>query len=52
MYPCITDVTCSLSKPFFTLENHRVGIRWTRDYVDDGVSMLNEVSMQNNPVCS
>tara|TARA_B100002019_G_scaffold272395_1_gene267577 strand:+ start:1308 stop:2180 length:873 start_codon:yes stop_codon:yes gene_type:complete len=48
MYPCITDVTCSLSKPFFTLENHRVGIRWTREYVDDGVSMLNEVSMQNN----
>ena len=48
MYPCITDVTCSLSKPFFTLENHRVGIRWTRDYVDDGVSMLNEVKMANN----
>jgi hypothetical protein len=27
-YPCIQEVTCSLSKPFFTLENHRVGIRW------------------------
>lgn len=47
-YPCITDVTCSLSKPFFTLENHRVGIRWTKEYMDDGVSMLNEVSMANN----
>ena len=47
-YPCITDVTCSLSKPFFTLENHRVGIRWTKEYADDGVSMLNEVSMANN----
>ncbi len=47
LYPCITDVTCSLSKPFFTLENHRVGIRWTKDYVDDGISMLNEVKMQN-----
>ncbi len=47
-YPCITDVTCSLSKPFFTLENHRVGIRWTKEYVDDGVSMLNEVAMANN----
>lgn len=47
-YPAIKEVTCSLSKPFYTLENHRVGIRFTRDYVDDGVSMLNEVAMQNN----
>ena len=35
-------------KPFFTLENHRVGVRFTKQYVDDGVSMLNEVKMQNN----
>ncbi len=47
-YPAIKEVTCSLSKPFYTLENHRVGVRFTRDYVDDGISMLNEVSMQNN----
>jgi len=47
-FPAIKEVTCSLSKPFHTLENHRVGIRFTRDYVDDGVSMLNEVKMQNN----
>tara|TARA_Y100001972_G_scaffold127588_1_gene184897 strand:+ start:803 stop:1681 length:879 start_codon:yes stop_codon:yes gene_type:complete len=47
-YPCIKEVTCSLSKPFFTLENHRVGIRWTRGYADDGISMLNEVKMANN----
>ena len=47
-FPAITEVTCSLSKPFFTLENHRVGVRFTRDYVDDGISMLNEVKMQNN----
>ena len=46
-HPAIKEVTCSLSKPFHTLENHRVGIRFTRDYVDDGVSMLNEVKMQN-----
>ena len=46
-YPAIKEVTCSLSKPFYTLENHRVGIRFTRDYVDDGISMINEVSMQN-----
>lgn len=47
-YPAIKEVTCSLSKPFYTLENHRVGIRFTRDYADDGISMLNEVKMQNN----
>lgn len=47
-YPAIKEITCSLSKPFYTLENHRVGIRFTRDYVDDGISMLNEVAMQNN----
>ena len=47
-FPCVKEVTCSLSKPFFTLENHRVGIRWTRDYSDDGISMLNEVKMANN----
>lgn len=46
-YPCIKEVTCSLSKPFHTLENHRVGVRFTRDYADDGISMLNEVDMQN-----
>ena len=48
LYPAIEEVTCSLSKPFFTLENHRVGVRFTKQYVDDGVSMLNEVKMQNN----
>lgn len=48
MYPCIKEVTCSLSKPFYTLENHRVGVRFTRDYADDGISMLNEVKMANN----
>ena len=47
-FPAIKEVTCSLSKPFFTLENHRVGVRFTKEYVDDGVSMLNEVKMQNN----
>lgn len=46
-YPCITELTCSLSKPFYTLENHRIGVRFTRTYVDDGISMINEVNMQN-----
>ena len=30
------------------MENHRVSVRFTKDYVDDGVSMLNEVKMANN----
>ena len=46
-YPCITEVVSSLSKPFYTLETHRVGIRFSRQYLDDGVSMQNEVGMQN-----
>lgn len=47
-FPAIQEVTCSLSKPFYTLENHRVGIRFTKEYCDDGISMLNEVKMANN----
>lgn len=46
-YPCVTEITSSLSKPFHTLENHRVGIRFTRNYENDGISMINEVGMQN-----
>jgi hypothetical protein len=44
---CIEQVTCSLSKPFWTLENHRVGVRFSRSYNNDGISMINEVNMQN-----
>jgi hypothetical protein len=47
-FPCVTEVTASLSKPFFTLERHRVGIRFTREYQDDGISMINEVGMSNS----
>jgi len=46
-WPCVQEITCSLSKPFHTLERHRVGIRFSRLYLDDGISMLNEVGMQN-----
>jgi hypothetical protein len=46
-YPCITEITSSLSKSFYTLENHRVGVRFTREYQNDGISMINEVKMQN-----
>jgi len=47
-FPCVTDVTSSLSKPFFTLEQHRVGIRFCREYANDGISMINEVGMHNS----
>lgn len=46
-HTCIEHITCSLSKPFYTLENHRVGIRFSRSYNNDGISMVNEVNMQN-----
>jgi hypothetical protein len=46
-YPCITEITSSLSKPFYTLENHRIGVRFSREYQNDGISMINEVKMQN-----
>ena len=46
-YPCITEITASLSKPFYVLENHRVGVRFSRNYQNDGISMINEVKMQN-----
>lgn len=47
-HTAVTDIVFSLSKPFFVLANHRIGIRFTRDYVDDGISMINETKMQNN----
>lgn len=45
---CVQEVACSLSKPFHALETHRVGIRFSRHYTDDGVCMMNEVGMANN----
>ena len=46
-WTCIEDVTFSLSKAFAPLERHRVGIRFSREYHDDGICMLNEVKMYN-----
>jgi hypothetical protein len=48
LYPCVQEVSSSLSKSFYTLENHRVGVRFTKKYTNDGISMINEVNMQNN----
>jgi hypothetical protein len=46
-HQCVQEITASLSKPFYTLENHRIGVRFSRHYLDDGISMLNEVHMPN-----
>lgn len=45
---CVQQVTCSLSKAFWPLENHRVGVRFCRHYNNDGINMINEVNMQNH----
>ena len=47
-FTCVTEITSSLSKPFFTLEQHRVGVRFCRSYANDGISMTNEVGMHNS----
>jgi hypothetical protein len=46
-YQCIEEITSSLSKSFYVLANHRIGVRFSRKYLNDGISMLNEVNMQN-----
>lgn len=46
-HPSVQEITASLSKPFYTLEQHRVGVRFSRQYLDDGISMINEVGTQN-----
>jgi hypothetical protein len=45
---CIEQITCSLSKPVWKLENHRVGVRFSRLYNNDGISMINEVAVTNS----
>jgi hypothetical protein len=46
-YPAVSEVVCSLSKPFYILGQHRVGIRFAREYPNDGISMQNEVGASN-----
>jgi hypothetical protein len=46
-HPSVQEITASLSKPFWTLGPHRVGVRFSRLYLDDGISMINETEMQN-----
>jgi len=47
-WQCIEQVTSSLSKPFGVLNQHRVGVRFARAYLDDGISMMNQVGAVNH----
>jgi hypothetical protein len=44
-HPCIETVVTSLSKAFFGAQFLRVGIRWQKDYHNDGIDMANEAEM-------
>jgi hypothetical protein len=44
-YECIDTVCCSISKAFPGAPNLRVGVRWQREYHDDGIDLANEQQM-------
>lgn len=44
-YPCITDVVTSLSKSFVT--QLRLGVRFTRHYIDDQIQVCNNIGYYN-----
>ena len=44
-YECIDTVCCSISKAFPGAPNLRVGVRWQREYCDDGIDLANEQNM-------
>lgn len=44
-FPCITDIVTSLSKSFVT--QLRLGVRFTRKYVDDQIQANNDISYYN-----
>jgi hypothetical protein len=44
-HPSIETVTSSISKAFFGAQFLRAGIRWQRDYHNDGLDMANEAEM-------
>jgi hypothetical protein len=45
-YKCIHTITTSLSK-VFPVENHRIGIRFTRELYDDALTAYNQVDYVN-----
>ena len=44
-YQCIDTICCSISKAFPGAPNLRVGVRWQREYCDDGIDFANEQNM-------
>ena len=47
-YPCIKEVTFSLSKTFYNANRLRAGIRYTKDFADDNIDIMNEWEQVNH----
>ena len=46
-YTCIEDITFSLSKGFYGAPKLRAGIRYSRNYYDDNINIMNEWKQYN-----
>ena len=46
-YKCIEEITFSLSKPFFSLDRFRIGIRLKKNFDDDPIDVFNSYDMYN-----
>jgi hypothetical protein len=44
---CIQGISFSMSKGFYGAEHLRIGIRFTKEYIDDGVEVFNSFEMVN-----
>ena len=47
-YPCIEEVTFSLSKTFYNANRLRAGIRYNKDFADDNIDIMNEWEQVNH----
>ncbi len=47
-YPCIKEVTFSLSKTFYNANKLRAGIRYAKDFADDNIDIMNEWEQVNH----
>ncbi|RZL28112.1 MAG: hypothetical protein EOP64_05510 [Sphingomonas sp.] len=50
-HPCISVVAFSLSKTFFGFDKLRIGVRFSRSFVDDFIDTYNTVEMSNQYSC-
>jgi hypothetical protein len=47
-YTCIEDITFSLSKAFYNGNKLRAGIRYTKEFKDDNIDIMNEWGQMNH----